>query len=89
MSQSDPNTSGFKPHRATQPKSFLQRTRCLMGQSSTISNKPLSEKVKPLCLEKGRFFLSSHPAAAVYKQQLSINNQSPREPGDRSFSQSV
>jgi hypothetical protein len=38
ISQSVPNTSGFNCQRAIQPKSFSQRTSCLMGLSPTSSD---------------------------------------------------
>jgi hypothetical protein len=40
ISQSDHNTPGFKPQRAIQPKSFSQRSRCLIVQPPTSSNNP-------------------------------------------------
>jgi hypothetical protein len=65
ISQSDHNTSGFKPLRAIQLKSSLQRTRCLMGQSPTSSNNPYSENVKAVRRDKYPVSVSTPPVIVL------------------------
>jgi hypothetical protein len=66
ISQSDHNTSVFKHQRAIQPKPFfLQRTRCLMGQSPTSSNSPLFEKVKAFRRDKYPVSVSTPPVTVL------------------------
>jgi hypothetical protein len=65
ISQSDPNTSVFKPQRAIQPKSFLQRTLCLMGQSPTSSNNLWSEKVEAFRRDKYPVSVSTPPVIVL------------------------
>jgi hypothetical protein len=67
---SHPNTSGFKPQRAIQPKSFSQRTRCLMGQSPTSSNNPSSETVKAFRRDKYPVSVSTPPPPVIVLRHL-------------------